>query len=139
MAGTHCIVPLTEMKYQINNSLLSSRIAGLVGNLEVRLVGGDAEQFSPDEVKLIAEVIIRAEDRAAMCTTPMTSARWSGGSRVRFSSTQAFISAASGLSLDSSVSSTAALGLTSVAMSMTRSPGMRLREARGDLSHQATI
>ena len=29
MAGTHCIVPLTEMKYQINNSLLSSETHAL--------------------------------------------------------------------------------------------------------------
>ena len=73
-------------------------------------------------------------------STPMTSARWSGGSRVSASSSHDRISAARGLSLGSSVNSAAALGLISFAMRMPRKrTRMHLRGASGDLTHHATI
>ena len=73
-------------------------------------------------------------------STPMTSARWSGGSRVSASSSHDRISAARGLSLGSSVNSAAALGLISFAMRMPRKrTRMHLRGASGDLTHHATM
>lgn len=72
-------------------------------------------------------------------STPITRARWSGGRRVRFSSIHAFISDTSGLSLVSSVISTAALGLTSVMSTPSRSPRKHLRAVLGDHSHHATM